>query len=106
MTVMDTIKKAFVVIAEFEFSPEHRDEFLELCRFDGTRSVADEPGCQQFDVTTTREPSNQIVLYEVYDDAAAFAIHQTMPHYKEFAAGVERLGVQIRSVRFFDRQHP
>ena len=103
---MTTIKTAFVVLAEFEFPLAHRDEFLELCRFDGTRSVADEPGCRQFDVNTTGESPDQIVLYEVYDDAAAFEAHKSMPHYAVFAAGVERLGVQLRSLRFFDRQHP
>ena len=102
---MTTIKTAFVVLAEFEFPLAHRDEFLELCRFDGTRSVADEPGCRQFDVNTTGEALDQVVLYEVYDDAAAFEAHKSTPHYAEFAAGVERLGVQIRSVRFCDRQH-
>ena len=81
-------------------------KFLNLCRFDGTRSVSDEPGCRQFDVNTGAESPDGVLLYEVYDDAAAFEAHKLTPHYKEFAAGVERFGVQIRSVRLFDRQHP
>ena len=97
---------AFVVIAEFAVPAEHRREFLDLCRFDGERSVADEPGCQQFDVSTADEASEAVVLYEVYNDRASFDIHLTMPHYATFAEGVDRLGVRKTNVRFFSRQHP
>jgi quinol monooxygenase YgiN len=95
-----------VVIAEFNVSPTYRDAFLELCRFDAERSVADEPGCSQFDVSTSNENAESVVLYEVYNDQAAFDHHLTTPHYQTFADGVQRLGVQIALVRFFTRQHP
>jgi autoinducer 2-degrading protein len=97
---------AYVVIAEFAVVVEHRAEFLELCKYDGTRSVADEPGCSQFDVITTVETPDAVILYEVYDDRAAFDAHLTMPHYKVFAEGLERLGVAKTQVRFFERMHP
>jgi quinol monooxygenase YgiN len=97
---------AYVVIAELAVVADHRAEFLELCKYDGTRSVADEAGCRQFDVVTTDETPEAVVLYEVYDDRAAFEAHLTMPHYKVFAEGVERLGVTRTQVRFFERQHP
>jgi quinol monooxygenase YgiN len=99
-------KSEVVVIAEFNVSPTHRDAFLELCRFDAERSVADEPGCSQFDVSTSNENAESVVLYEVYDNQAAFDLHLTTPHYATFADGVQRLGVQIALVRFFNRQHP
>jgi quinol monooxygenase YgiN len=41
---------AFVVIAEFVVKPDCIDAFLALARDDASHSVADEPGCRQFDV--------------------------------------------------------
>ena len=98
--------KAFTVIAEFAVPSAHHSEFLDLCRFDSERSVSDEPGCRQFDVNTLEDSPETIVLYEVYDDRAAFDHHVTTPHYATFAAGVDRLGVTKPQVRFFTRQHP
>lgn len=100
---MEAQKSEFVVIAEFAVSASHRREFLELCRFDAERSVADEPGCQQFDVNTSEETLEHIVLYEVYDDRPSFDLHVAMPHYVTFAEGVDRLGVEKIRVRFFSR---
>jgi quinol monooxygenase YgiN len=103
---MSTQKFNFTVIAEFEVPTEHRQEFLELCRFDAERSLQDEAGCQQFDVNTSEDNPNLIALYEIYDDRAAFDVHTTMPHFATFSEGLERLGVQKIQVRFFIRQYP
>jgi (4S)-4-hydroxy-5-phosphonooxypentane-2,3-dione isomerase len=103
---LETKKAAYVVIAELEVPAQHRAEFLELCRMDGQHSVSDEPGCRQFDVSTLAEAPETIVLYEVYDDRAAFDFHLTTPHFQAFAEGVERFGAVRKQVRFFHRQHP
>jgi len=103
---METRESNFTVIAEFEVRAEHRQEFLDLCRFDAERSVQDEPGCQQFDVNTSEDNPNIIALYEVYDNRAAFDVHTTMPHFATFSDGLERLAVRKIQVRFFTRQYP
>ena len=103
---MESTKSAFVVIAELQVPAEHRDAFLQLCQFDSEHSVAGEPGCRQFDVITQPEAPETIVLYEVYDDRAAFDAHLTMPHYAAFAEGVERFHVEKTNVRFFTRHRP
>ena len=95
---------AFVVIAEFAVSPEHKQEFLELCAFDSRESEAKEPGCQSFAAHTVEESPEAVILYEVYEDRAAFDAHLATPHYATFAAGVERLGVAKTLVRFLTRQ--
>lgn len=96
---------AFVIIAEFATTAANRDEFLALCRLDADGSVRDEPGCSQFDVVLSHEDPDTVILFEVYDDAAAFEAHQQTPHYATFAAGVERLGIEKRRVRFLSRAH-
>jgi autoinducer 2-degrading protein len=96
----------FVVIAEFRVGTEQRAEFLDLCAFDSLRSRTDEPGCRQFDVVSGDEEPEEVILYEIYDDRAAFDAHLTMPHYAVFAEGVERLGVTKTQVRRLARQQP
>jgi len=96
--------KPFVVIAEFAVQDQHREEFLKLCAFDSLRSTTDEPGCRQFDVITSSDAPQAVVLYEVYDDRAAFDTHLTTPHYAVFAEALDRLAIVKTQVRFFNRE--
>jgi len=93
-----------VIIAEFEVKPGKLAAFLELAEVDARRSVADEPGCRQFTVTVDREPPDRVVLFEVYDDEAAFDAHLETPHLKAFRAGIEPLIVS-RHIRRLTRVH-
>jgi quinol monooxygenase YgiN len=95
---------AFVIIAEFEVKPGSLERFLELGEADSRHSVADEPGCRQFTVTVDREQPNRVVLFEVYDDEAAFAAHLETPHLDAFRSGIEGLVVS-RNVRRLTRVH-
>jgi quinol monooxygenase YgiN len=94
----------FVIIAEFEVKADQLGRFLELAKTDAAQSVANEPGCRQFDVTVERERSNRVVLYEVYDDQAAFDAHLETPHLAAFRSGIEDLVVS-RQVRRLTRVH-
>jgi quinol monooxygenase YgiN len=94
----------FVIIAEFEVKPDKLERFLELAQTDASQSVANEPGCRQFDVTLDREQPNRVVLYEVYDDEAAFDAHVETPHLAAFRAGIGSLIVS-RHVRRLTRVH-
>jgi quinol monooxygenase YgiN len=93
----------FVIVAEFEVRPEGLERFLELAKTDASQSVAKEPGCRQFDVTVDRQ-ENRVLLYEVYDDQAAFDAHLQTPHLAAFRAGIEPLVVS-RNVRRLTRVH-
>lgn len=94
---------SYVVLAEFGVAPEHKAEFLELCAFDARSSVADEPGCRQFEAHVMADAPDAVILYEAYDDRAAFEAHLRTPHYATFAAGVKRMGVAEKQVRFLQR---
>ena len=100
----DAQSGAFVIIAEFEVKPNKLEQFLELAKVDASQSVTKEPGCHQFDVTLDREQPNRVVLYEVYDDEAAFGAHLETPHFEAFRAGIENLVVG-RHVRRLARVH-
>ncbi|MFC7478449.1 putative quinol monooxygenase [Dankookia sp. GCM10030260] len=95
----------FVVIAEFVVRPGCVDAFLALAQDDARHSVADEPGCRQFDVVVPETEPGHVVFYEVYDDRAAFDAHLETAHLARFRAGFPALIVEERPVRFAARHH-
>jgi quinol monooxygenase YgiN len=101
---MTTGEGAFVIVAEFEVRPDAIDAFLEAAIADAGASVANEPGCRQFDVTRSNEDPNRVLLYEVYDSAAAFDAHLKMPHLATFRDQIEPLVVS-RQIRRLTRVH-
>ncbi|AOX18352.1 antibiotic biosynthesis monooxygenase [Kozakia baliensis] len=94
------------VIAEFATTPETFEKFLDICRYDSERSVADEEGCHEFNVLTPQDQPDTIVLYEVYAGRPAFETHLKTPHFQKFADALRDLKIQERSVRFFTRRAP
>lgn len=99
-------QNAFVVIAEFQLRPGQLQAFLEAARDDAKHSLADEPGCQQFDVICPEGAEDTVVFYEVYDSRAAFDAHLETPHLGRFRDAFPPLVVTERPVRFCQRQHP
>jgi quinol monooxygenase YgiN len=95
---------SFVIVAEFEVKPEAIDGFLEAAIADASASVANEPGCRQFDVTRANDQPNLVVLYEVYDSVDAFDAHLETPHLKTFRDQIEPM-VASRRVRRLTRVH-
>ena len=101
---MDSGTEAFVVVAEFEVKADCVRDFLALARDDARHSLADEPGCRQFDIVQLYETPARVMFYEVYDDRAAFDAHLQTPHLDRFRAGFPALIVAERPVRFGRRE--
>ena len=77
--------RRLVILVEFELHAGREPEFRRRVLENAAASLRDEPGCRQFDVLTpVTNPADRIVLYEIYDDAAAFAAHLATPHFAEF----------------------
>jgi (4S)-4-hydroxy-5-phosphonooxypentane-2,3-dione isomerase len=76
--------------ASFRIKPGHLDAFVRRVLQQRADCLAFEPGCTHFDVTVpaggadTDEPD--VVLYEIYADAAAIEAHRRYPHYRTFKA--------------------
>jgi quinol monooxygenase YgiN len=81
----------FVLIVEFQVKPECLDKFNQLIAVNAKASVADEAGCRQFDVLQDNEDPNHVVLYEVYDSAAAFQDHMGRSHTQTFLSQAKEL---------------
>lgn len=95
----------FIVIAEFQIKPGDVDRFIELAHEDAGQSLANEPGCHQFDVLVAEDDEHRVVLHEAYTDRAAFDAHTQMPHYAPFKQGSGPLLAADPVVRFFHIGH-
>jgi quinol monooxygenase YgiN len=71
-------------MVDFRLKPGTSERFRSLIVENARASVRDEPGCRQFDVVTPNGESDRVLLYEIYDDAAAFEAHKRTPHYAVF----------------------
>lgn len=96
---------SFVVLPEFHVAPEKLSAFLAAARADAAASLADEPGCLQFDVIVAAEEAPaKVLFYEVYADRAAFDAHLQTPHLAAFRQALHLC--DERPVRFLDRVAP
>ncbi|MCO5070892.1 MAG: antibiotic biosynthesis monooxygenase [Rhizobiaceae bacterium] len=81
----------YVVIVDFRLKPGMRHAFRKLIDVNAAASVRDEPGCRRFDVAEVRGEPDRILLYEIYDNEAAFQDHCKTPHFNEFNLASEAL---------------
>jgi quinol monooxygenase YgiN len=79
-----------VIHVDFRVKPVDHEAFECLVIENAAASLADEKGCRQFDVLVPEgAPAGQFVLYEIYDDAAAFDVHLKSEHYRRFDAATK-----------------
>ena len=74
----------FAVVVTFRVPADRMAQFLPLIVANARASLRDEPGCHQFDVVTDPARPDEVFLYEVYTDRAAFEAHKQTPHYAVF----------------------
>ena len=91
----------YAVTVTFTITPDRRDAFLHAV-LDNAATSRLEAGCRQFDVCTDAERPDEVFLYELYDDSAAFDSHLQSAHFVGFAAHVEDMVVD-KTVRTYGR---
>ena len=91
----------YVVLAQFEVKSGQLAQMVEAAKIDAKASVANEPGCRRFDVLVPRDGGDRVVLYEIYDDEAAFQAHLETPHLKAFRDAIGSL-IETRQVDTFE----
>ena len=94
-----------VLAVEFRIQPARVDDFAAAIAANARASLADEPGCRQFDVC--RDPADpcSFFLYELYDDDAAIDAHLAAPHFRAMDAATAGW-VEHKTVRRYDRVVP
>ena len=84
----------FGLVVEFQVKPECLERFNALLAVNAKASVGKETGCRQFDVLHANDDPCRVVLYEIYDDAAAFDVHKAQEHTRSFLAAAKELVVK------------
>jgi (4S)-4-hydroxy-5-phosphonooxypentane-2,3-dione isomerase len=74
----------FIILVDFKIKPGQMAAFRRLIDDNARASVKDEPGCRRFDVAAHRKEPDRILLYEIYDDRAAFDAHLKTKHFAVF----------------------
>jgi autoinducer 2-degrading protein len=92
----------YAIIVDFEIEDGQIGSFLPLMTENAAASLRDEPGCRQFDVCQSPDDPQQIFLYELYDDRAAFEAHLGMPHFQAFDAATADM-IRSKTVRAYTR---
>jgi (4S)-4-hydroxy-5-phosphonooxypentane-2,3-dione isomerase len=98
-----------VVCVTIVVKPGHEEEFIRATEANH-RGTRQEPGNVRFDVLQREEDPSLFLLYEVYRDKEAFAVHQKTPHYLTWRQtvadwmAVPRQGVKHRSLLPTDDQ--
>jgi len=70
---------------EYDVVPGQVDNFLAALKENGAASVK-EPGCREFNVSVSQKDPNHVMIYEVYNDAAAAEAHTATDHFKKYKA--------------------
>ncbi|MEC9369545.1 MAG: putative quinol monooxygenase [Pseudomonadota bacterium] len=92
-------KGTFAVSVEFLVRPENAAVFRPLMLAQAENSLKLETGCRYFDVCIDNSRAGRFVLYEVYDDEAAFEVHLKSAHFLAFAKAVEPMVLSRRIER-------
>ena len=77
-----------IVVVRFRVKPERAEAFLARVKRQADDSLRLEEACRRFDVATDPADPTRVLLYEIYDDAAAFDLHLASDHFRAFDAEV------------------
>jgi len=84
----------FIVLVSLEAKPGGEHQLGQMLKLQAAKSLADEPGCRQFDVLAYKDESEHFLLYEVYESEQAFSEHLAMSHTISFLHDVKPLVYQ------------
>jgi (4S)-4-hydroxy-5-phosphonooxypentane-2,3-dione isomerase len=76
----------YVILVDFLLKPGSRAQFRRAIDVNARSSCETERGCRRFDVVEPIDEPDRIILYEIYDDRAAFEQHLKTPHLARFEA--------------------
>lgn len=74
----------YIVLVRFTAKPEHAEMFLARVRRQAADSLRLEDGCTRFDVAVADDNPASVLLYEIYEDRAAFDTHLASSHFLSF----------------------
>ena len=88
----------FAIIGTVEIASGHMNEFLPLLMAHRARCLKDEPGTN-FEVLMPHDDNTKVMLYEVYQDEAAFDAHSKGPSMARLREEAEGMMVKVSGTR-------
>jgi autoinducer 2-degrading protein len=88
-----------VLVVEYDIVPAEIDKYLNAVKELGAASVK-EPGFRQLFITTAQKDPNHVLLFELWDNAAAHAAHVKTDHFKKYQETTGNM-IAKRDVRTF-----
>jgi quinol monooxygenase YgiN len=88
-----------VLVVEYDIVPAEIEKYLTAVKELGAASVK-EPGFRQLFITTSQKDRNHILLFELWDDAAAHAAHVKADHFKKYQETTGNM-IAKRDIRTF-----
>ena len=91
------------VIATWVAKDGEEEHVARILRENAAASEA-EPGCREFKVYREKDQPRTFVLYEVYDDEAAFQAHRDSEHFKKYVTddAVANGRLEQRFAKFYE----
>jgi autoinducer 2-degrading protein len=74
----------FVVVVFLEAEGGRQEELGAALRMHAGTCRERETGCQRYDISVDPIEGAAFLLYQIYDDEAAYLAHREMPHYADF----------------------
>jgi (4S)-4-hydroxy-5-phosphonooxypentane-2,3-dione isomerase len=81
----------YAIVVDFRLRPGAMGAFRRLIDENARASAQGEPGCRRFDVLVAKGEADRLLLYEIYDDRAAFEAHLRTAHFASFNRASEPL---------------
>lgn len=77
---------SYALVVRIQIKPDCVEQFMAAVKANGKAARETEPGCRAFDILQDPADPTRVMLYEVYDDEAAFQAHQATPHFQHYLA--------------------
>ena len=75
----------YVNVEEFDLDPDQYNNFIVAAKFEAAGAVQDS-GVREFNIATATSTKNHVLLFEVYDNAAALEAEMATDRYKTYQA--------------------
>jgi quinol monooxygenase YgiN len=90
----------YVIVAEFQVTRDALPKFMEAANRIASTVAGQEPGCERYDVITSVDEPGRGMIYEVYEDLAAFEAHRESSHFAQFFKDIDLIDVRWTSARY------
>ncbi len=91
----------YTVVATWIAKPGEEDACRDILKL-MTPLTRAEPGCREYVALAQKDDPRTFVLYEVYDDEAAFQAHRESDHFKVHVTGDAVNRLEERFAKFYE----